>query len=207
MCKLQTYKVPRTVSKTLHRDVPYTETKIGQRTQQYTVTVPKTNYRTEMENYQVPVPRAQTIMVPVTRKVPVIRYEDKVHQEPRTYTKTEMQTRQRSKVVPYTIQVPQTRTRTVPYTYTVQKTRKEPYVVNSTVYDTRQRKVCSPVTKMVTKSVPYTTVHARQTSGGRTGIVDDRLVSRGNGAAALAMAASNGMAMGGGMGGMEMGAA
>merc|ERR1719232_1997121 len=158
-CKLQTYKVPRTVSKTLQRDVPYTETKIGQRSQQYTVTVPQTKYRTEMESYQVPVPRTQTIMVPVTRKVPVVRYEERVHQEPRTYTKTEMQTRQRSKVVPYTVPVPETRTRT------------EPYVVNSTVYDPRQRKVCSPVTKMVTKSVPYTTVHAKALSGGggRTG--------------------------------------
>merc|ERR1712012_1485402 len=55
-CKLQTYKVPRSVSKTLQRDVPYTKTK----------------YRTEMENYQVPVPRTQTIMVPVSRKVPVV---------------------------------------------------------------------------------------------------------------------------------------
>merc|ERR1719232_1665634 len=189
-CKLQTYKVPRTVSKTLQRDVPYTETKIGQRTQQYTVTVPKTKYRTEMESYQVPVPRTQTIMVPVTKKVPVVKYVDRTHQEPRTYTKTEMQTRQRPKVVPYTVQVPETRSRTVPYSYTVQKTRKEPYVVNSTVYDTRMRKVCSPVTKMVTKSVPYTTVHAKAASGGggRTGIVDDRLVARGNAAAALAEA-------------------
>lgn len=157
----QKYQVPRVVQKRVERDVNYMETVNSTREEKYQVMVPKRQYRTETEAYTVPVQKEETVIVPVTRKVPKLTYVDQVFQESRKVSKTVMEPRTRKKVVPYDISVPETRSRMVPYSYQVPKTRKEYQTYNQTVFDTHTRQVCTPVTKYVTKRVPYTTVHAK----------------------------------------------
>merc|ERR1719266_343680 len=75
--------------------------------------------------------------------------------------KTVMEPAQRTITVPHTVQVPETKYRPVNFQVPVQRFKTEYETRFDTVFDTVERQVCTPVTKMVTKRIPVTTVHAK----------------------------------------------
>jgi len=159
--RTQKHQVPRRVEKKVPKQVSYTDFEMRSKQEPYTVMRAETRYKNEVQNYQRPVQKTEVITVPVTRKVPKTIYVDQIFQEKKTVQKTVMEPAQRTITVPHTVQVPETKYRDVRYKVPVQKYRTEFETRYDTVYDTVERQVCTPVTKMVTKRIPVTTVHAR----------------------------------------------
>jgi len=160
-CNQYTVKIPRQVTHQVPRTVNYTDYESRSKQVPYTVNRQEKRTRMETQKYQVPVTITKTRMVPVTKKVPKTIYVDVTTQVPQTYTTTHNQTRERQVPVPYYVNVPETKYRTVTEQVPVQKSKVVMDTVNKTVYDTKYKTQCIPVTKTVTKRIPVYNVIAK----------------------------------------------
>jgi len=130
-----TIKVPRQVTDQVPRTINYTDYETRQKQVPYTFNRSEKRIRMETQKYQVP----------VTKYV----------------TKTVMETKQRQVPVPYFVNVPETKYRTVMEQVPVQKTKTVIDSIVKTVYDTKVKTRCVPVTKMITKEIPVYNVIPR----------------------------------------------
>jgi len=153
-CAQYTVKIPRQVTSQVPRTVHYTDYESRSKQVPYTVNRQEKRTRMETQKYQVPVTITKTRMVPRTKKVPKTIYVDVTTQVPQTYTTTHNQTRERQVPVPYYVNVPETKYRTVTEQVPVQKSKVVTDTVTKTVYDTKYKTQCIPVTKTVTKRIP-----------------------------------------------------
>jgi len=160
-CNQYTVKIPRQVSHQVPRTVNYTDYETRSKQVPYTVTRQEKRTRMETQKYQVPVTITKTRMVPVTKKVPKTIYVDVTTQVPQTYTTTHNQTRERQVPVPYYVNVPETKYRTVSEQVPVQKSKVVMDTVTKTMYDTKHKTQCIPVTKTVTRRIPVYNVIAK----------------------------------------------
>jgi len=160
-CNQYTVKIPRQVTHQVPRTVNYTDYESRSKQVPYTVNRQEKRTRMETQKYQVPVNVTETRMVPVTKKVPKTICVDVTTQVPQTYTTTHYQTRERQVAFPYYVNVPETKYRTVTEQVPVQKSKVVMDTFTKTVYDTKQKTRCIPVTKTVTKRIPVYNVVAK----------------------------------------------
>jgi len=149
-----TVQVPRTFYSKVRKELPYQDFETRTKPVPYTTQREEIRYVDQNQPYTTMVPRVQTKMVPVTRRVPKTVYVNETTTEPRQETVMVPEIRQRNVRVPYKVQVPETTFRNEMYHVPVTKWKTVFESVPNTIYEPRTKQQCSQVTEMVTKTIP-----------------------------------------------------
>jgi len=158
-CKRQviknvTVQVPKTVVDKIPKQMPYTDLEKRVRSIPYVTQREEVRYATTNQSYSTLVPKLQTKMVPITRRVPKTVWVNETTTVPQQETVMVPQIRHRNVRIPYKVNIPQTKYRNETYHVPVTKYKTVYQDVPKTIYEPRTKQQCTTVTKMVSKDIP-----------------------------------------------------
>jgi len=149
-----TVQVPKTVMDKIPKQMPYTDVEKRVRSVPYVTQREEVRYTTTNQSYSTLVPKVQTKMVPVTRRVPKTVWVNETTAVPQQETVMVPTIRNRNIRIPYKVQIPQTKYRNETYHVPVTKYKTVYQDVPKTIYEPRTKQQCTTVTKMVSKDIP-----------------------------------------------------
>jgi len=149
-----TVQVPKTVMDKIPKQMPYTDVEKRVRSVPYVTQREEVRYTNTNQSYSTLVPKVQTKMVPVTRRVPKTVWVNETTTVPQQETVMVPTIRHRNVRIPYKVQIPQTKYRNETYHVPVTKYKTVYQDVPKTIYEPKTKQQCTTVTKMVSKDIP-----------------------------------------------------